>query len=77
MAANDTVTKLERWRQLLTAERDRRRGVDGDVLAGFLDQLAEMGKRLRAGFESFELTPAEVKGLDERLREFRERHRRD
>jgi hypothetical protein len=61
VAADDpmTVTKLERWLQLLTAERDRRRGTDGDALERFLDQLAEMGARLRVGLGCIELTPAE------------------
>jgi hypothetical protein len=52
------MTPLERWLQLLTAERDRRQGIDGDALGRLLDQLAEMGKRLRAD-PNFEPAPEE------------------
>jgi hypothetical protein len=54
-----TKPKLERWLELPLAERDRRQSVDSDALPRFLDQLAEIGRRLRAGPGYIEPTPAE------------------
>jgi hypothetical protein len=72
------MTPLERWLQLLTAERDRRQGIDGDARERLLDQLAEMGKRLRAGPGYVELTPAEqaqnIRELDDWFRKRRSRN---
>jgi CRISPR type IV-associated protein Csf3 len=78
LAADDTMIPLERWLQLLTAEHARRQGVDGDALERLLDQLAEMGKRLRAGPGRIEPTPAEqAQSIKELDRWFRERHGRN
>ena len=47
------MTLLERWLELLMAERARRHGDDGDALQQMLQVLDEMGARLRSvpGFE--------------------------
>jgi hypothetical protein len=78
------MTKLERWLELLTAERDRRQraaGTDGGARERFFDQLREIRARLLAAPGYVEPTPAEkaqnIERLDRFFREFRERQGRN